>query len=44
MKKINIGTYPYAMIKMEGDELMVAGRDNWLRVININSGSIEIAS
>lgn len=36
VRKINIGTYPYAIVEMGGLGLvMVAGRDDWLRVVNI---------
>lgn len=36
IRRIKIGTYAYCLAPLSANELMVAGKDNWLRTININ--------
>lgn len=42
VRKINIGTVPYSVAWM-GKQAMVAGKDSWVRVVDILKGSIESA-
>lgn len=44
LRCINIGTYPYSVVGWggeSGEEVLVVGKDDWVRVIDIGKGSVE---
>lgn len=44
MRTINIGTYPYSIATLNSNSVIVTGKDNWLRVVNIWKGNVEKAT
>ena len=43
LRCINIGTYPYSVVGWgeSGDEVLVVGKDDWVRVIDYGKGIVE---